>query len=555
MTFVWSNNPNDVGPSALGYTASAVFGASTAANGYLWANSDRGLANAPGFDHGTHLTTTAIDCSGQPSVQLTFESLIGVFDYDANTNVKVRVSTDGQQSWTDFIPFPCLVTGTPLPPCARWSANPQGCVVNISSVAAGQAEVFIQFEWIGGWEYFWAIDDLKLSTVPDYDRVLDFSVLSHSGYGNEFACIPRPQLGSTFILGGQVRNTGLNTQTNAVLHTEVTGPGGGVVFSAETTMGTNGDGIIETADTSYVEEAVTLPGDLEEGIYTALTWYTSDQDANEVETSNDTVERAFKLDDLLYALDGIGVHLGTPSTSAITTNSFIDSQDGVMAFTYYAISASTDVYGLEVLLSSNTVAGAMVRGSIHDSTLVVADEDVFSPLAQGTDYVVTQEDVDNGFVTLVFNEALSMDPGAYYAGFEMNSFDSTYTVGVVDDATVPQPGMASCINLQTVDPPGTYSNGNALAIRMILDQTIGMDDSEELSGVSMFPNPTNGLVNLIIDVPGRYQVDLTNLLGENVAMHQFTGRTTMDLSGLAKGTYSVRITNGERTTVKRVTLN
>ena len=555
VTFVWANNPNDVSVAALGYTPSAIFNASTAANGYLWCNSDRGLTVAPGFDHGTHLTTAAIDCSLQPSVQLTFESLIGVFDYDASTAVKVRVSTN-MTDWTDFVPFPCLVTGAAAPPCVRWSANPQGCVVNITSVAAGQATVYIQFEWIGGWEYFWAIDDLKLTTVPDYDRTLDFSVLSHTGYGDEYGCIPRPQLKSSFVLGGQVRNTGLNPQNNTVLNTNVMAPGGSLSFSASTSMGT-----IAGQDTAYVEEAITLPSGLAEGIYTATTWVTSDENANEVETANDTVVRTFKLDDMNYALDGIGVHLGTPVLSQVGTASFLTSEDGVLAFTYYPIDEQVTVYGIKFLLSANSGDSGTVRLSIHDSTLVVGDgtvvgdEDVFSPLVQGSDYTISQTDLDNGFVDFVFTTPYVMAPGAYYAGLEMNSVAGLYDMAVLDDATVPQPQWASCINLQTVTPAGTYNNGNALAIRLLLDPSIGMEDREELTGVNMFPNPTNGLVNLNFAVQGAYTVDLINALGEMVSTRRLNGNSTIDLSDLATGVYSVRISNKEKTTVQRISLN
>ena len=102
---------------------SATFNAPSASNGYVWANSDRGLPAAPASNHLTHLTTGAIDCSGQASVLLSFQSLIGVFDLDASTNVKVRMSTD-MTTWSDFSPFPCLITGAAGPPCSRWSANP-----------------------------------------------------------------------------------------------------------------------------------------------------------------------------------------------------------------------------------------------------------------------------------------------------------------------------------------------------------------------------------------------------------------------------------------------
>jgi len=46
------------------------------------------------------LTTGAIDCSGQATVWLGFETLLGVFSVTAEDNAIVRVSTDGT-TWTE----------------------------------------------------------------------------------------------------------------------------------------------------------------------------------------------------------------------------------------------------------------------------------------------------------------------------------------------------------------------------------------------------------------------------------------------------------------------
>ncbi|MBL7953521.1 MAG: T9SS type A sorting domain-containing protein, partial [Flavobacteriales bacterium] len=42
---------------------------------------------------------------------------------------------------------------------------------------------------------------------------------------------------------------------------------------------------------------------------------------------------------------------------------------------------------------------------------------------------------------------------------------------------------------------------------------------------------------------------------EIVMTNTITGTTTMDLSTLAKGVYSVRVSNGDKTTVRSVVLN
>src|SRR5690606_23234021 len=117
--FGWANDPAAVTPASANQPLLLTFLAPAASNAFLWANSDRGLTAAPSTNHLTRLTTPPIDCSGQASVLLTMKSTIGVFELDADTAVKVRVSTDGV-NWTNFAPFPCLKAGNINPPCERF---------------------------------------------------------------------------------------------------------------------------------------------------------------------------------------------------------------------------------------------------------------------------------------------------------------------------------------------------------------------------------------------------------------------------------------------------
>lgn len=545
VTFVWSNDPSAVGVAALGYTPSSTFGATSASNGYLWANSDRGLTQSPGADHLTELTTGAIDCSGQPTVLLTFESLIGVFDYDAATNVKVQVSTD-LTTWTDFVPFPCLVTGSAAPPCSRWSANPQGIALDITSAAANQATVYLRFQWLGGWEYFWAIDDIALSNVPDYGRVVDFGFVSHTGDGTEFGIIPRPQLTNTFFLGGQLRNIGVNPQTNLVMTATVTAPGGGTAFSATFNAGT-----VNPGDTVVMDEAVTLPSGLAEGIYTMNLTVTSNEDALEDDPSDDTVERTFALNDLTYALDGLGIHSVPEVTSAIGTATFTDATDNVFCLNYFKIDEAVDVYGITVDITANSTEGGLLVASIHDSIPVLDNDDVFNPLVTSFDYTLTAADVAAGVVTITFTNPYNLQPGAYYAGVELFSNGGTNDVAVVDDATVPQPSISALINIQGT-APGTYTNGNAFAIRLAMDPTIGFSEVDGPE-FSMFPNPTNdGLVQVITANAENHTIEVLNALGQTLQTGRFTGRTTVDLGAYASGMYTIRVSNATGTTTRLV---
>ncbi|MCB9177830.1 MAG: T9SS type A sorting domain-containing protein [Flavobacteriales bacterium] len=73
--------------------------------------------------------------------------------------------------------------------------------------------------------------------------------------------------------------------------------------------------------------------------------------------------------------------------------------------------------------------------------------------------------------------------------------------------------------------------------------------------MSMYPNPTNGMLNIVSDATGLMNVEVIDLLGAVVRATKFTGRTTMDLTGLAHGVYSVRVSNGDQSKVERITLH
>ena len=138
---VWDDNLNQQEP----------FGATTAGNGFVTMDSDA----AGDVSHQSELTTSPIDCSAQGEVWLNFQTHIGVFTIPASTGALLRVSTNGD-TWTDFAIFPNLTLDV------RWSENPENIIVDISSVAANESTVYIQWQWIGNFEYLWSIDDVQL---------------------------------------------------------------------------------------------------------------------------------------------------------------------------------------------------------------------------------------------------------------------------------------------------------------------------------------------------------------------------------------------------------
>jgi hypothetical protein len=81
------------------------------------------------------------------------------------------------------------------------------------------------------------------------------------------------------------------------------------------------------------------------------------------------------------------------------------------------------------------------------------------------------------------------------------------------------------------------------------------------ANISLHPNPSNGLINIITTLPNVQNLDITihNSLGQLISNTKHTGVTSnvfsMDLSSYANGVYIVTVNNGEEKIVKRLILS
>lgn len=147
QTWTWTNDP------LAGYVDPNVpaFNAATAGTGYFIFNSD---ANGDGNAHDVTLTGTGnpADCSGKNDVKLRFHSQYIYFN--AAASAQLGVSTDG----TNFTYYE-LFDGL--------GANQifQGPVEVDLNEADGKPQVWLQFRWVGNYEYHWKIDDVQLSAT------------------------------------------------------------------------------------------------------------------------------------------------------------------------------------------------------------------------------------------------------------------------------------------------------------------------------------------------------------------------------------------------------
>ena len=248
-------------------------------------------------------------------------------------------------------------------------------------------------------------------------------------------------------------------------------------------MSTTISGPIASDESVYFEDMTPMSG-VTEGLYTATFTASSSGDSDGGEYFGDnTATREFGLTNGLYSTDGIDVY-SNPSISRMGTGSFTDGSDGFMMMSYYDISETTTLGGVWIGLDSYafdanalTVPGGELVVALRDTSLI--SDETFDPgdVIESSDfYLVTQEDIDNGFVIVPFSSNVTLNPNAYFVSVEMYSNGNSTDIFILDDETIPQPFYISMIYI-----PGdqVYSNGTAAAIRMVTGDawdTVNLDE-------------------------------------------------------------------------------
>jgi hypothetical protein len=541
----------ETNPGLIPVSVLAPFNATTASNGYLFINSDAsGGADGDGTQIITQATLTVpVDLSAEPNVVLTFSH-----NYRWWQDTRgVRVSGDNGANWTEY-----EITNNAGYPNDQNSGNPEITSYDVSATCGNSSQVLVQFYYNDNdyWAWYWAVDDVKITRkdANNVEAVTAWISGTNNG-GTEYGRTPLSQVDSDWIVGAVVANDGVYDQTNVSVDADF------VSFSSNPTIA-----LIE-ADSSYVVEAnetLSLSVGLYEGTYTV----TSDNDTIGGATFGDNEYlRNFEITSDIYSMDGIGIHPPAyENLVSLGTNSWTDGSfaDGAILATCYTIKQTEVVSGLRVMLSTGTVAGAEVTAHIMDTVQFMAGNIFAAALYTSDLLTVSATDVANGYIDIPFVEKLgwddvnqtslwgniSLDPGVYYAAVEMNSLANTYDIRVVDDNSVGQPAWASAIYYPNDQ---SYSNGNAFAIRMLMGDSwsVGVDENTS-QNVSVYPNPSKGLVNIENLNNIENNIVVFDVVGKMVYSTTSSSSVVIDLTENGNGVYIIEISNVNGTSSERV---
>ena len=489
-----------------------------------------------------------LDLSNYPAVSLQFEQRYRAFNYDETF---IEFSSDNGTTWQSLQLNGQVATNDP--------AIQELVELNVSSFIGGQSNVKIRFRWISdtdddsyGSGYAWMIDDLMITVPPANDLQNQSSWrYGENSYGAEYGRTPTSQVDQSYRVGAYVYNYGSADQTNIEVVGDFTGP---TTFSTSSTAA-----LIQSDSALSVDSLHTLS--FSEGIYNGIITVSSLGDSVGSDNfGNNSYLRNFEISNDIYSLDGIGNHPSGYEVLASTgTNSFNNASDGVICATMYPFLNNDTINSVRALISSTTVENSEVILYIVDSTNFIAG--MFGAAIYTSDlYVVNSSDIANGYIEIPVEiqtnngtESLPVPPGKYYAALELYSGGNTYDIRIIDDNTVGQPAWSSAIWIPAAQ---AYTNGNAFAIRLNLGNVISSGNSinETLNKVSIYPNPSNGIVNVFFNDNIKKAIKVTDLSGKLILNISAKSSTIIDLNKYQKGVYLITIIEPEGVETRKITL-
>ena len=186
-----------------------------------------------------------------------------------------------------------------------------------------------------------------------------------------------------------------------------------------------------------------------------------------------------------------------------------------------------------------------VGANIQDLTQITAVE-----------YTIPSSVIGNGnFTTIPFLAPVSVNAGSSYVLEikKVNHDSDRLFLGGSDDgdddfSTVcfGPFGAASAVNWFT-------GWGFSPAIRMNFDETLTIDENT-LTGVSVYPNPSEGVITVTNDKNTTNSIEVHDMLGKVVYTSTASTSTTIDLSGNGTGVYIVKVSNENGSLVERVVI-
>lgn len=430
----------------------------------------------------------------------------------------IEVSIDGGTTWVTYEVNP--VTEVPV---NTTSLVPEYQIVNISSAnAAGSATVKVRFHYVGTYDWFWAVDDIKISEAYQNDGKMVRSFMTSdpsNTQGCDYYLLPDNQIsafpGHEFITIAE--NMGAATQTNFRVratepvtgYSELSGPG--VTYGASLAT--------SFADTFNITNAFNPIASATPYNVTVST----ELGITDGNTLNDTTSfRNIKVGGTEFGRDN-GVLVAGITGFSGTGNEILGW------FNYMNVFADYTVGSVKTYITA-TQATDFTTDQVHAS-IESYDGTNWTEVFTTADYTVTSADF--GKWLSLSSDVTVLVPGLYRVIFyRTDNSTSTLRIGSAQACPEGTVGGIKATDLTTIG----LADPNALMIRMSPISYLGVNDIDaDQFGLSVYPNPANDEVNVAFN--------LTNEALVNVTVTDLAGKVVYTSNGEnnVAGAHSIKI--------------
>ncbi len=490
------------------------------ANGYALINSD--AAGASATQNATIVTAGTINLSANPNVSLVFQQTHRRYA----EKTYVIVSNNGGTTWTEFEVNASMATSTNAP-------NPQQVQVNISSVAGGQAAVKIGFKYVGAYDWFWAVDDVKITQTDDYDLTLTGMYWGTEGpWGARlpYYKMPVDQIAAVKF-GGIIQNIGALAQNDA-LFTATSGS-----YTGTSALDTIAPNAIDTVDATTDFTPTTV------GTYAFGGAVTSGA-TDAAPTDNVITNGSFDVSNYVYQRDR-----GTYSSGSFNQG------EGFEVGNIFDIVADANIYSVNVFLHPNTNPGAEIYATVYDIDPATGD---FIYSAGSITHVVTAAEVGTE-IDLPLSSAFPVVAGTPYL-IVVGSYGDG---GATDDLVVGTAGNSEKQTSFYYDMTNTtwYYTSSTPMVRIDFQDNASIEENAAAYELNMFPNPATASTTVSFNLKNNADVTVvvTDLAGKTVSSATVTnataGKNKVDINTatMAAGVYTVNfVANNTMITKKLV---
>ncbi|NDB34727.1 MAG: T9SS C-terminal target domain-containing protein [Flavobacteriia bacterium] len=498
-------------------------GHTTAANGYALIDSDG--AGGQATQNAQFVYNQNIDLSTEPLVLLKFEQSHRRY----LETTYVVYSTNGGATWQEIEVNGTMNTNTN-------TTNPQTIQLNLSNEIGGQDSVRIGFKYVGQWDWFWAIDDVKLIT-PDAHDVAIAGVYwgSTDAWGARlpYYQIPTAQV-AEIEFSGIIENLGFLNQN--VTFTATAGAYNGSsnptlisAFSSDTADCTAG----------FTPAAVNANISVSLGVQI---------DSTDVNPADNTLANAatISVNPNIYARDKNNVSGGS-----------YNQGEGFEVGNIFDVYASDDLTAIDVHIFATAVAGASVYSKLYSIDPQTGD---FVFVDESNPYTLTANDLDavitlplsGGAYTLNANEPYLVVVGSLGDGGATNDL-IVGTSGVSEAQTSYYYDMTNTTWYYTTSTPMVRMNfSNASIAENELAASFHVSPNPAAEQVNITINESNGAAAMIsvVDLTGKEVFQTTTTAGNG------TQNIAINTSAFGNGMYIVNVsTNGITSSKKFIVRN